>query len=74
MSQGRKPARRNGRTVTPSPFDRPSVILNGDESDAFSYLGMHRDADGALVVRVFYRNALSVVVLIVKTAIQLSSS
>ncbi len=63
MSQGRKPARRNGRTVTPSPFDRPSVILNGDESDAFSYLGMHRDADGALVVRVFYPNALSVVVI-----------
>ncbi len=66
MLQGNKNSRRSARTVSvssPSLCDRLSAILRGDESDPFSYLGMHRDADGALVVRGFYPTASAVTVL-----------
>lgn len=49
---------------------RISALLAGDESDPFSYLGMHRDAgSGKLVVRTFHPEASAVAVVDRRTGV-----
>lgn len=54
-------------TIRASARSRPkrlAAVLAGDESDPFSYLGMHKDAgSGELLVRAFHPNASAVILL-----------
>lgn len=43
--------------------DRIEAIISANDHDPFSYLGMHRDASGSVVIRVFKPGAVSVAIL-----------
>ena len=52
------------RATARSRSERLAAVLAGDESDPFSYLGMHKDAgSGELLVRAFHPNASAVILL-----------
>ena len=40
--------------------ERMAAIIAGDDRDPFSYLGMHQNNDGRVVMRVFHPGATSV--------------
>ncbi len=65
-------SRRRSRSLFASHCDRIASLVNGDECDPFSFLGMHRSENGELVLRAFHPGATAVSIIDRKTGAELA--